>query len=143
MLENQPQKRRTFLIQLGAAGTAAMLSSAGGTISLLAGGETSLDQITVNSFSDLLGHSLGLRHPEDALDTAATLIEVRARTRKGDYPQDLENHRNPFSIVFRVPDWFERTQGTYVLAHPALGRLEFSMEPVDLPQNSLLEAVFG
>jgi hypothetical protein len=78
-----------------------------------------LAELTAAHFRPLVGETFELEIRPGA-PVAATLLEVEERSQYA-WPG---SSRTPFSIRFRLPPGVPAAQGTYPLAHPALGRFD-------------------
>jgi hypothetical protein len=95
----------------------------------------SLADLTAAHFRPLAGETFELELRPGA-PVPATLLEVEEHTRYA-WPG---SPRTPFSIRFRLPPGVLAAQGTYPLAHPALGRIEVFFTA---PGADLLDASFS
>lgn len=156
-LNNRSLRRRKFVSKTAAAGALVTLGTVTGPLGAAAKHLTvspehngrakpsvryrgaDLRKISVEHFADLIGQNFRLR-PEAGATTRARLIEVNASPRM----RGAKLQRQPFSLVFDVPQGLERVQGHYRIRHPRVGTLDVLMVPVDLPsRHSRLEAVFA
>ncbi len=147
MQNKQTLKRREFLIPMIAVGTGVLLHAIAGPIHVVAqtvagkeplggGRPVRLNTTTLEDFSDLVGQTFRLRQQHGSM-VNTRLIEATRLTAKG-----KKRRRQPFSLVFDVPDGIELTQGQYGIRHRRLGALELFMVPVDLPARyNRLEAI--
>ena len=143
-------KRRDFLSRTASVGGMVLLSASVAPVHALETATNSLSPVracktvrpgnaTVKDFSALVGQRFRLQ-AEGGTIVRAKLIESNApKTHRG-----LRFRREPFSIIFDVPDGLELVQGRYRLSHPQITSIELFMVPVDLPaKHNRLEAIFS
>ncbi|MBN9518956.1 hypothetical protein J0H58_10625 [bacterium] len=100
-----------------------------------------LDRLTAAEFEPLLGVSFAAELPHGV--AALDLIEV-TRLREPPACPGGPVRRHPFSLVFRACAAGYLPQGTFVLTHDRLGRLDVFLVPVGRDADGwLLEAVFN
>ena len=94
-----------------------------------------LAALVADHFRPLVGEPFALEVGGDTVE--ARLVEV------DEAPSGPPGFRRPFLVAFAVPSGTPLAQGTFPLAHPAIGRHELFMTARPGPDGGLYEAVFG
>lgn len=98
-----------------------------------------LDRLTVDDFAPWVGERF-------SLDTGGALVaaELAWARAVGERPPAASARRWTFSLGFRTPPEVRLPQRIYGVVHPALGRLELFLVPVQPDaEGNLYEAVFN
>lgn len=102
---------------------------------------TSIGLLTYEHFAPLVEEAFEVR--TDGVTSALVLAEATTRAEAGGTGPEGQT-RTPFSLVFWGPAEPLLPQGTHLLVHPELGRLDVFLVPIG-PQSEGMgyEAVFG
>lgn len=100
----------------------------------------SLENLAITSFQQLIGDTFEIDPPIEDID-ALTLDNVSELTSPGTRSPGF---RDPFRLLFRGPATAILPQGTHVLRHKTLGRLEIFLVPLQPDaEGPMYEAIFG
>ena len=88
-----------------------------------------LERFTIDTFAPLAGQAFRL-HVQGAEPFKVTLETVTVIPVSGWRPEDVDEHRQPFSLVFRGPPQFVLPQAIYRFEHEAIGTFEIFIVPI-------------
>ena len=102
-----------------------------------------LERFTLDTFAPLIGERFRLRVEGQApLDmTLASVTEIPV---SGWRPEDVAEHRKPFSLVFNGPPTIVLPQAIYCFEHDGIGELAIFIVPIGRSAEAVrYEAVFS
>lgn len=98
------------------------------------------DKLTYSNFKTHLNETFSLT-PDSSEPLQTELVEV---SHMGPEPSSDENRRRAFSLIFLGPEDPVLEQGTYLLEHKNMGRLDLFLVPIGPGKHGFkYEAVFN